>query len=68
MNAVYQICTPTVKSHGPDKGTTLVAAVPGSAHGYPGLSDRYPDLPRVSLFQMTDLQGGVCSDSHDWTA
>ena len=31
-NAVYQICTPTVKSHGPDKGTILVAAVPSSAH------------------------------------
>ena len=30
-NAVYQICTHTVKSHGPDKGTILVAVVPGSA-------------------------------------
>ena len=31
-NAVYQICTHTVKSHCPDKGTISVAAVPGSAH------------------------------------
>ena len=35
-NAVYQICTPTVKSHGPDKGTISVAAVPGSAHHFRG--------------------------------
>ena len=35
-NTVYQICTHTVKSHwhGPDKGTILVAAVPGSAHRF----------------------------------
>ena len=32
FNTVYQICTPTVKSHGPEKGTILVAAVQGSAH------------------------------------
>ena len=28
-NAVYQICTSTVQSHGPDKGTISEAAVPG---------------------------------------
>ena len=28
-NAVYQICTHAVKSHGPDKGTISVTAVPG---------------------------------------
>ena len=33
-NAVYQICTHTIKSHGPDKGTISVAAVPGSAHRF----------------------------------
>ena len=31
-NAVHQMCTPTVKSKSPDKGTISVAAVPGSAH------------------------------------
>ena len=30
------MCTPTVKSHGPDKGTISVAAVPGSAHRFLG--------------------------------
>ena len=36
-NTVYQICTPT-GSHGPDKGTISVAAVPGSlaAHRFRG--------------------------------
>ena len=33
-NAVYRICTSTVKSHGPDKGTISVATVPGSAHRF----------------------------------
>ena len=33
-NAVYQICTHAVKSHGPDKGTISVAAVPGQAHRF----------------------------------
>ena len=31
-NAVYQICTPKIKSHGPDKGIIWVAAVSGLAH------------------------------------
>ena len=31
-NTVYQNCTHTVKSRGPDEGTILVVAVPGSAH------------------------------------
>ena len=31
-NTVNLICTSTVKSHGPDKGTISVAAVSGSAH------------------------------------
>ena len=35
-NAVYQTCTPTVKSHAPDKGTISVAAFPGSAHRFRG--------------------------------
>ena len=35
-NTVYEICTPAVKSHGPDKGTISVAAVQGSAHCFRG--------------------------------
>ena len=35
-NTVYQICTPTVKRHGPDKGTISVAAVQGLAHRFRG--------------------------------
>ena len=35
-STVYQICTPTVKSHGPDKRAILVAAVPGSAQRFSG--------------------------------
>ena len=37
-NTVYQICTPTVESHGPDKWAILVTVdeVPGSSHRFRG--------------------------------
>ena len=49
-NAVYQICTPTVKCHGPDRGTISVAAVPGSAYRFRGHAT-LSDILRLFEFQ-----------------
>ena len=48
-NAVYQICTSTVKSHCP-KGTILVAAVPCLAHRFRGHSSLSGSLRLLKQF------------------
>ena len=48
-NAVYQICTPTIKSHCPDKGTTSVTAVPGSAQRFSGHANLPPEAFQVPM-------------------
>ena len=51
-NAVHQMCTPTFKSHGPDKGTISVAAVPGSAHLFLG----YASLWALGSLRLLEFQ------------
>ena len=58
FNTVYQICTPTFHSYGPEKGTISMAAVPGStpplslARQLIGQSEAF-QVPMRGLWQVT---------------
>ena len=51
-NAVYQICTPTVKSHGPDKGGLRRLSRWQQSQALPTASEGMPVIEQSEAFQV----------------